>query len=900
MRKSRSSRNAAQPAAQKTTRNAAPHSPKKNTAGKTPAAVRDPHAGREAEKYQNPIPSREFIIDLLENSHGPMDHPALCQALKLQDEEQVEALRRRLGAMCRDGQLLQNRRGGFVPARKADLIKGRVLAHRDGFGFLRPENGDKDLYLSAREMRVVFDGDTVLASPRGVDKRGRIEAAIVEVLERAHQQLAGRFFEEEGVYYVKPDSTRINQDIAIPPQSRNGARQGQMVVVGIEHYPDQKRMAVGRVLEILGDHLDPGMEIAVAVRNHGIPWQWPEDAQAEAAALSETVLERDKKHRVDVRHLPLVTIDGEDARDFDDAVFCEARKGGGWTLYVAIADVSHYVAPKSALDREAEHRATSVYFPGSVVPMLPEKLSNGLCSLNPHVDRLCMVCEMVISPAGRVSRFRFYEGVMHSKERFTYTTVAQIIAEQANRDSAVRKQHQALVPHIDELYSLYQALRGERDQRGAIDFETQETRIVFADNKKIDRIVPVVRNEAHKLIEECMLAANTCAATLLEKQKVPALFRVHEGPGEEKLKNLRAFLGELGLNLGGGSEPRPSDYQHLLASVSGRADARLIQTMLLRSMSQAVYQPENIGHFGLDYSSYAHFTSPIRRYPDLLVHRAIRYLIRNKPEVKQVLCTEGAPKLPAAKIYPYDAAAMDAFGVHCSGCERRADEASRDVVAWLKCEYLLDRVGEEFDGVITAVTSFGLFVELKDIYIEGLVHVTMLKRDYYQFDAAGQRLVGERTRETYRLSDSVRVRVVRVDLDDRKIDLEMLAVLNTVRSPRPRIVATSSSDIAPAKSAKAKKLAPSKAAKAPKAAQKSVSKPATSKKPAPQKPVTTKPATTRSASKRPAQKTAAQKTVVQKKSTSEPNTQKPVGKKPASKSPQAESTGTARGRQKKK
>jgi ribonuclease R len=803
-------------------------SAKPATPSTTPSG-RDPHFDHESSKYSNPVASREFILELLENSRGPLDHPALCLALKLTDDDQIEALRRRLGAMCRDGQLLQNRRGGYVPARKADLIKGRVLAHRDGFGFLRPENGDSDMYLSAREMRMVFDGDVVLASPRGVDKRGRVEGAIVEVLSRAHQQLAGRFFEENGIFYVKPDSTRINQDISIPPQSCNNAKQGQMVVVSIEHYPDHKRMAVGRIIEILGDHLDPGMEIDVAVRNHGIPWQWPQAVQDEAAALSETVLEKDKKHRVDVRHLPLVTIDGEDARDFDDAVYCEPRKSGGWTLFVAIADVSHYVAPKSALDSEAEHRATSVYFPGSVVPMLPEKLSNGLCSLNPHVDRLCMVCEMTISTAGRVTGFRFYEGLMHSQARFTYTTVAQIIDEKSQRHSAVRLQHKQLVSHIDELYALYQTLRTARDNRGAIDFDTQETRIIFADNKKIDRIVPVVRNVAHKLIEECMLAANTCAATLLEKQKLPALFRVHQGPGEEKLKSLRSFLGELGLTLSGGNKPRPGDYQALLESVSGRTDARLIQTMLLRSMSQAVYQPDNIGHFGLDYPSYAHFTSPIRRYPDLLVHRAIRFLIRNQPELKQVVCTDNAPKLPANKIYPYDAAAMDSLGVHCSACERRADEASRDVVAWLKCEYLLEHVGDEFDGVINAVTSFGLFVELKNIYIEGLVHVTMLKRDYYQFDAAGQRLVGERTGDSYRLGDTVRVRVVRVDLDDRKIDLEMLSVISTVRSPgkrKPAAVAISAKKSAPAAKKKtASSTKPATSKPAPKKAAKKTSIP---------------------------------------------------------------------------
>ncbi len=747
----------------------------------------DPHFQRETKKYDKPIPSREFILSILENSKGPMDHTALCTELKLRDEEQIEALRRRLGAMCRDGQLLQNRRNGFVPAQKADLVKGKVLAHRDGFGFLRPEDGSKDMFLSAREMQKVFDGDTVLASPRHIDKRGRVEVVIVEILQRAHHQLAGRLTEENGLLFVKPDSTRIAMQILIPPQHRNGAKNGQMVIVDIENYPDHHHMATGRITEILGDHLDPGMEIRIAVHNHGIPWQWPTDVEQAANALSDVVLAKDKKHRVDLRHLPLVTIDGEDARDFDDAVYCEKRKSGGWILYVAIADVSHYVLPSSPLDREAINRATSVYFPGSVVPMLPEKLSNGLCSLNPHVDRLCMVCEMNISATGRTSSYRFYEGLMQSQARLTYTTVANIIEEKDNAHSAIREQYAALVPHLDQLHLLYQTLRAARDTRGAIDFETQETRIIFSDDKKIDSIVPVIRNEAHKLIEECMLAANTCAASFLQKQKVPALFRIHEGPSEEKLKGLRAFLSGLGLALSGGEKPTPSDYQKLLGAVTERNDAHLIQTMLLRSMSQAVYQPDNVGHFGLGYDSYTHFTSPIRRYPDLLVHRAIRYLIRNRRELKTVHCVDTAPALPQKKIYPYDDAAMDALGMQCSSYERRADEASRDVVAWLKCEYLLEHVGDSFEGVINAVTSFGLFVELKDIYIEGLVHVTMLKRDYYRYDADNQRLVGERSGEIYRLGDSVNVRVVRVNLDDRKIDLELQDIISRTAKKRKKV-----------------------------------------------------------------------------------------------------------------
>ena len=754
--------------------------------------TKDPHFERESGKYENPIPSREFIIELLENSKGPLDHPALCEAMHIHTEDGIEALRRRLGAMCRDGQLVQNRRDGYVPLQKTDVIKGRVLGHRDGFGFLRPESGGDDLYLSAREMRLVFDGDIALVRARGVDKRGRVEGSVVEVLERAHKQIAGRYYEEDGIAYVRPDNTRINQDIAIPASGRQGANHGQMVSVEIEQYADNRRMATGRVTEVLGEHLAPGMEIQIAVRNHGIPWEWPDAVQSEADTLSDTVLESDKAHRVDIRHLPLVTIDGDDARDFDDAVYCEPRKNGGWTLLVAIADVSHYVMPGSALDKEAQHRATSVYFPGSVVPMLPEKISNGLCSLMPKVDRLCMVCEMSISTAGRVTGFQFYEGIMYSHARFTYDTVAKLLDPAHAEYATLREQHQALNGPVDTLYSLYKTLRAARDERGAIDFETQETRIIFSDDRKIERIIPVVRNVAHKVIEECMLAANTCAARLLDKQDIPALFRVHEGPGEEKLKTLRTFLGELGLNLGGGSKPRPADYQAIMQQITEREDARLIQTMLLRSMSQAVYQPENIGHFGLDYPSYTHFTSPIRRYPDLLVHRAIRHLIRNQPDLKQVRTVEGATSIPLKKIYPYDAAAMDALGVQCSACERRADEASRDVVQWLKCEYLLDHVGLAFDGVIAAVTSFGLFVELKDIYIEGLVHVTMLKKDYYHFDPAGQRLVGERTRETYRLGDSVKVQVIRVDLDDRKIDLELLSTSKKSRKAEKEFIAPSS------------------------------------------------------------------------------------------------------------
>lgn len=764
---------------------------------------KDPHAKREAAKYDNPIASREVILDLLSHSTGPMSQRALAEVLGIVSDDQQEALRRRLGAMCRDGQLLQNRRGGFVPATKTDAVKGRVMAHRDGFGFLRPETGEADWYLSGREMRSLLDGDTILARPAGFDRKGRVEAALVKVLDRAHSQLAGRMQRENGLFFVKPDSPRIHQLIAISPDDLHGAQEGQMVVIDVI-YPEHPRdVLFGRVQEVLGEHLDPGMEIALAVRNHGIPWQWPDEVSTEAAALPEKVLPRERKHRIDLRGLPLVTIDGEDARDFDDAVYCEKRRGG-WTLYVAIADVSHYVQVGSPLDREAENRATSVYFPGSVVPMLPEKLSNGLCSLNPDVDRLCMACELQISRAGRVTGFRFYEAVMHSHARLTYTKVGLMLESHCDEAIALREQYSERLEDLRELHALYRALRNARDSRGAIDFETVETKIQFSDDRKIERIVPVVRNDAHKIIEECMLAANTCAATLLARQKLPALFRVHEGPREEKLKNLRSFLGELGLTLSGGDTPEPADYQALLEQISERPDKNVIQTMLLRSMSQAVYQPDNIGHFGLGYPSYAHFTSPIRRYPDLLVHRAIRYIIRNHPTLATVQAVTDAPKLPAKKIYPYDEGRIDQLGVHTSACERRADEASRDVTAWLKCHYLQDRVGDSFDGVITAVTGFGLFVELTDVYVEGLVHVTALDRDYYQFDQAGQRLIGERTRKVYRLGDKVRVQVVRVNLDERKVDLEMQALLAGYRAPKQRTKAV----VQPEQSANSKPKTP--------------------------------------------------------------------------------------------
>lgn len=725
--------------------------------------VKDPHLDREAEKYENPIPSREFILDYLQQHPGPATHEQLCTALCLDDEERQEALRRRLRAMERDGQLIFTRKGGYGLVNKMDLISGRVQGHRDGFGFVIPDDGSDDLYLHNRQMRSVFEGDKVLVRVRGLDARGRREAAIVEVLERRVQRLVGRYFEEYGIAYVAPDNTRIAQDIMIQQDGGVRVRQGQVVLVEIEQYPTKTSLAIGRVVQILGDHLAPGMETQVAIYNYGIPFVWPAEVEQQIEALSEEVSEADKQGRVDLRHLPLVTIDGEDARDFDDAVYAEPKRSGGWRLFVAIADVSHYVKPNSALDREALKRGNSVYFPSQVVPMLPEKLSNGLCSLNPQVDRLAMVCEMTISANGKISSYRFYEAVFHSHARLTYTKVSHILERpKSNEGRSLRKRYAELVPHLENLYALYQALLQARHLRGAMDFDTTETRILFGEGRKIEQIVPVVRNDAHRLIEECMLCANVSAARFLEKHKVPTLYRVHEGPKPEKLDKLRSYLGELGLNLGGGLKPTPMDYQLLMEQIKGRPDAHLIQTMLLRSMSQAVYSPDNQGHFGLGYKAYAHFTSPIRRYPDLLVHRALKALIRSEQE----------GSLPG---YPYSGSDMVTYGEQCSMTERRADEATRDVAAWLKCEYMSHHQGEEFEGVISGVTSFGCFVELTDIYVEGLIHVSSLPGDYYHFDAAHQRLKGERTGKSFRMGDKVRVRLSRVDLDERKIDFDLLA-----------------------------------------------------------------------------------------------------------------------------
>lgn len=714
-----------------------------------PSAIRqaDPFFERESLKYELPLPSREYIEQVLAEQGVPMTFEALATALDITEQE-LEHFDRRLRAMQRDGQLIRNRRDAYLLPDKADLIRGKVEGHVDGFGFLRRDDGGADIFLGPKEMREVLHGDRVIVRIAGQDRRGRPEGKIVEVLERANTRVVGRVLVEHGVTLVVPENRRLAQDILVAPGGKK-TLPGQIVTVELVEQPTKFAQPIGRVVEVLGNYADPGMEIEIALRKHELPYEFSAETKLETRKLPVKVRKKDWVGREDITGLPLVTIDGETARDFDDAVYCE-RQGRGFRLIVAIADVSHYVAPGSALDKDAYDRGNSVYFPRRVIPMLPEKLSNGLCSLNPQVERLCMVADMSISMTGAIKAYRFYPAVMFSHARLTYTKVAAALYDS---EASALEEVGELLPHLQNLDKLFRVLLKARAKRGAIDFETTETRMIFDDKGKIERIVPETRNDAHRLIEECMLAANVCASDFLQTRAHPALYRVHEGPTPEKLEKLRGFLTEFGLGIGGGEEPHAKDYAALLDKVKDRPDAQLLQTVMLRSLRQAVYSPDNVGHFGLAYEAYSHFTSPIRRYPDLLVHRAI----------KAVLASE-----------QYQPGDWDEIGLHCSMTERRADDATRDVVAWLKCYYMQDRVGEEFAGSVSAVVPFGLFVALDDIFIEGLVHISDLGSDYFHFDETRHELVGERTNVRYRLSDRVRVQLVRVDLETNKIDFRLI------------------------------------------------------------------------------------------------------------------------------
>ncbi|NWG32170.1 MAG: ribonuclease R [Rhodocyclaceae bacterium] len=712
----------------------------------------DPFLEREQAKYPHPLPSREYILQVLAEQGVPVPFERLCELLDIALHER-EAFQRRLGAMARDAQLLQNRRNDWLIPDKADLLRGRVQGHPDGFGFLVRDDGGPDVFLPEKEMNKVLHGDHVIARIVGVDRKGRPEGKIVEVTERANQRLVGRVHEEHGVFYVVAENRRISQDILIAPPEKGDRkalkpRPGQVVMVEIVEQPTKERQPIGRVIEILGNYADPGMEIEIALRKHELPFEFSKEALAQAKKLPEAVRKSDWKGREDLTQMPLVTIDGETAKDFDDAVYCK-RQGKGFRLVVAIADVSHYVTDGSALDAAARERGNSVYFPRRVIPMLPEKLSNGLCSLNPQVERLCMVCDMAISASGEIKQYRFYPAVMFSHARLTYTEVAAALYQ---KDEAALEKIGKLLPQLEALDALYRVLQKARVKRGAIDFETLETLMIFDEHGKILRIEPYERNDAHRIIEECMLAANVCASEFLKAHDHPALYRIHEGPTPERLEKLREFLATFGLQLTGGDEPHAKDYARLLEKIKDRPDKQLLQTVMLRSLKQAIYSPHNVGHFGLAYESYTHFTSPIRRYPDLLIHRAIKAVLAGRR---------------------YDSIDWEQVGLACSATERRADEATRDVEGWLKCWYMQDKIGEVFTGSISAVVPFGIFVALDSVFVEGLVHVSDLGRDYFHFDEKQHAMIGERTGVRYRLADRVRVQLVRVDLDQNKIDFRL-------------------------------------------------------------------------------------------------------------------------------
>ncbi|WP_205597729.1 ribonuclease R [Paraferrimonas sp. SM1919] len=728
---------------------------------------KDPHLEREQQKYDNPIASREYILEYLQSQPAPLSREQIGEFFKIADEEQWEGLRRRLRAMERDGQLVYTRNHSYGLPERMDLIKGTIIGHRDGFGFLKQDSGEKDLFINQRHMQKYFHGDRVLAQAVGFANKGRQECRIIRLIDERKAAIVGRFMLDGKIGFVKADDKRITQDILIESDQRNGARHNDIVVIELLQRPTQFMSAKAKVVEILGEQHAPGMEIEIALRNHDLPHNWNARIAKLLRRIGSEVSEQDKVGRIDLRHLPLVTIDGEDARDFDDAVYCEPNKSGGWQLWVAIADVSHYVKKGSALDEEALARGNSVYFPSQVIPMLPEQLSNGLCSLNPLVDRLCMVAEMTVSGSGKLTDYRFYPALMHSHARLTYTQVHQALEVGQSIDF-----DNALMPHLQALQSLYLTLDQARTQRGAIGFETEETMFLFNEQKRIESIVPRTRNQAHKIIEECMIMANVAAAQFVENHKAETLYRVHDSPSEEKLTSYKSFLAERGLVLNGGLDPAPKDYAELLEKVKERDDAELIQVMLLRSMRQAVYSPDNDGHFGLALDRYAHFTSPIRRYPDLQLHRTIRYLYEK--QLAQQNGAELSANWTSSGGYLYDADELDELGIQCSMTERRADEATRDVSDWLKCEYMQDHVGQDFEANIASITSFGFFARLKELFIDGLIHVSSLAGDYYHFDGAKQTLRGENSNRVFRIGDKIMVRVLAVNLDDRQIDLGLV------------------------------------------------------------------------------------------------------------------------------
>jgi ribonuclease R len=709
-------------------------------------------AKKVARKYKHPIPNRTELLDFLKEAGRPMRLAALMDAFGLKGQKMQGLLADNLGKMLRAGQIIENRRGEYCLVERLNLVTGTVSGHRDGFGFVRRDEGDDDVYLSAGQMRSVFDGDRVAIRIIGEDRRGRPEGKLVEVLKRGVREVAGQFIRERGVGVVIPDNPRIAHRILIARGAAGNAKHGQVVVVRILDYPTHVEQATGEIIEVIGSPGEKGVATDIAIHAHGIPTDWPDAVREQAGEFGDAVPDAAKIERVDLRDTNLVTIDGADARDFDDAVFAEPS-GKGYRLLVAIADVGHYVVPGSPIDKQAIHRGTSVYFPDRVVPMLPEVLSNGLCSLNPKVDRLCMVCEMRVGPDGKVARSKFYEAVMRSKARLTYSQVSNFLTGQTGH--SVPKEVQPDIRHLHEVFHLFAT---NRRKRGAVELDIPQARIQMGDDGAVRSIVAVERNDAHRLIEECMIAANVQAAKFIRKNRIAGLFRVHAKPSPDRFDELRLYLVSLGMKVPHPDHVQPRDFARMAEQIADRPDAAAIYMAMLRSMSHAEYTPKNIGHFGLALDAYAHFTSPIRRYPDLLVHRAIRHLVRG-----------GKPGR-----YEYSADRMEQLGEICSAHERRAEDATREVEAWLKCQFMDGRVGQEYPGVITGVTNFGVFVQIPELQIDGLVHVTSLGSDYYQFEPGSQSLIGERSGKRFRLGDALDIVVARVDLESKRIDFNLV------------------------------------------------------------------------------------------------------------------------------
>ncbi|MGV6851650.1 MAG: ribonuclease R [bacterium] len=712
----------------------------------------DPYAQREAQRYENPIPSREAILAIMRENSRQLSPDEVVTLLGLKETKSEFAVYKRLNAMVRDGQLIQTRKNLLGVVERMDLIPGRVIGHADGFGFLSPDAGGDDVFLSPKQMRRVLHGDRVLVSVTRVNRRGKREGVIVEILEHVNKVVTGRFIVEDGFGFVVPDDRRIHQDILIKPEDIHQAKNKDLVCVEITRQPDRHRQPMGQVTEVLGRGMNANMAIEMGIRSFGLPHGWSQEIQDELEQIPDEVKARPEKYN-DLRHLSLVTIDGADARDFDDAVCCEKTKNG-WRLWVAIADVSAYVMPETALDIEAENRGTSVYFPSRVVPMLPEKLSNGLCSINPDVDRLALVCEMQISEQGEIDSYLFQSAIMRSKARLTYQQVWNALSGEKDNSNPANRQLKVL----NELYALYKVLEAARVKRGALEIESQEPIFHFTESGDVDRIELRSRNDAHKLIEECMISANICAAKFLSRYRFPGPYRIHESPSQEKLEKLREFLRVRGIKLSARGKPKPWHFAEVLKQAKGRPDQSLIEIMVLRSQNLAIYSTENKGHFGLALNYYTHFTSPIRRYADLLVHRAIKHRLSGK----------------TAGQFIYTESKMKGLCEHTSLMSKRADDASRDVMDRLKCLYMQERIGEQFEGLVSGVTSFGLFVEITENQVSGLVHISALPHDYYHFDPIHMVLKGERGGRNFRLGDTVRVEVARVNVDDRKIDLELL------------------------------------------------------------------------------------------------------------------------------